>query len=75
MRKFSAAAVGKRIFTPLPLTQSWACCTEERKSQDHKFFVVVLQRKLRFSKAQLHSLRFKLLDATFITGFGMVKLI
>jgi hypothetical protein len=39
---------------------------------------IALQRKLRFSKAQLRSLRFKLLEATFYRNFmavfGMMKL-
>jgi hypothetical protein len=43
--------------------------------QVRKFSFVAPQRKLRFSKAQLRSLRFKFLDATFMTGFGMVILI
>jgi hypothetical protein len=47
--------------------------------QVRKFFFVALQRKLRFSKAQLHSVHFKLLDATFyatlMTGIGAVELI
>jgi hypothetical protein len=46
------------------------------KSAVHKFFLVSPQRKLRFSKAQLRSLRCKILgatlNATFLTGFGMV---
>jgi hypothetical protein len=37
--------------------------------QARKFFVVVPQRKLRLSKAQLRSLRFKILDATVIATF------
>jgi hypothetical protein len=57
--------------------QSWAYCAEERKSAS--FFFVAPQRKLRFSKAQLRSLRFKILDATliatFMTAFGTLKLI
>jgi hypothetical protein len=47
--------------------------------QVRKVFFVAPQCKLRFSKAQLRSLRFKTLNgtliATFMTGFGMVKLI
>jgi hypothetical protein len=46
---------------------SWAYCAEERKSAS--FFLVAPQRKLMFSKAQLRSLRFKLLDATFNRDF------
>jgi hypothetical protein len=42
--------------------------------QVRKFFFLVPQRKLRSSKAQLRSLRFKILSATFMTGFGMVLL-
>jgi hypothetical protein len=45
------------------------------KSASPEDFFVAPQRKLRFSKAQLRSLRFKVLDATFMTGFGLVKLI
>jgi hypothetical protein len=55
--------------------QSWTYCAEERKSAS--FFFVAPQRKLRFSKAQLRSMRFKILDATliatFMNGFGMAK--
>jgi hypothetical protein len=36
-------------------------------------FFAAPQRKLRFSKAQWRSLRFKLLDVTFFTGFGMTE--
>jgi hypothetical protein len=61
--------------------QCWACCAEERKStspQVCKLFFDAPQLKRRFSKAQLQSLRFKLLDelliATFIYGFCMVNL-
>ncbi len=42
---------------------------ELKRAQVHKFFVVAPQRKLRFSKAQLHSLRLKLLDTTFNCNF------
>jgi hypothetical protein len=53
---------------------SWAYCAEEPKSAS--FFYVAPQRKLRFLKAQLRSLRFKILDTTsittFKTRFGMV---
>ncbi len=52
---------------PLPKYQSWACYAEERKSAS--FFVVAPQRNLRFSKAQLRSLRSKLLDASFNRNF------
>jgi hypothetical protein len=40
-------------------------------AQVRKFFFAAPQRKLRFSKAQVHSLRFtgKLLDATFNRNF------
>jgi hypothetical protein len=37
--------------------------------QDRKFIFVALQRKLRSSKAQLRSLRLKLLEATFNRNF------
>jgi hypothetical protein len=42
--------------------------------QDREFIFVLPQLKIRFSKAQLRSLRFKLLDviliATFMTALG-----
>jgi hypothetical protein len=47
--------------------QHGACCTEERK-----FFFVAPQRKLSFSKAQLRSLRFKLLDTTLLLWLDLV---
>jgi hypothetical protein len=47
--------------------QSWAYCAEERKSAS--FFFVAPQHKLRLSKAQLRSLRLKILDATFNHNF------
>ncbi len=40
-----------------------------RKSASPQAFFVAPQRKLRFSKAQLRSLRFKILDATFNRNF------
>jgi hypothetical protein len=43
--------------------------------QARKLFFVAPERKFRFSKAQLRSLHFKNLDATFMSGFDMVKLI
>jgi hypothetical protein len=48
-------------------SQSWACCTEERKSAS--IFFVAPQRKIGCSQAQLRSLRFKLLDATLNHNF------
>jgi ribosomal protein L32 len=42
----------------------------QRRAQVSKFIFVVPQRKLSFSKAQLRSLCFKLLDAIFMTSFG-----
>jgi hypothetical protein len=45
--------------------RSWTYCAEERKSAS--FFL--LQRKLRSSKAQLRSLRFKILGVTFYRNF------
>ncbi len=39
------------------------------KSASPQVFLVAPQRKLRFSKAQLRSLRFKLLDVTFNRNF------
>jgi hypothetical protein len=39
------------------------------RAQVRKFFFVAPQRKLRLSKAQLRSLCFKLLDATFNPNF------
>jgi hypothetical protein len=47
--------------------QSWANCAEERKSA--RFFLLAPQRKFRPTKAQLHSLRFKILAATFNHNF------
>jgi hypothetical protein len=41
--------------------------------QVRKLFIVAPQRKRRSSKAQLRSLRFKILRATFVTSFGIVK--
>jgi hypothetical protein len=38
--------------------------------EERKFILVAPQCKLRFSKAQLRSLRFKIFDATFMTSFG-----
>jgi hypothetical protein len=52
--------------TEASVQQSWTCCAEERKSA---IFFVAPQRKLRFSKAQLRFLHFKLFDATFIHNF------
>jgi hypothetical protein len=49
--------------------QRWACCAEECKSASPHVIFVALQRKLRFSKAQLRSLSFKLLDTTFNRNF------
>ncbi len=43
--------------------------------QVRKLFFVALQCKLRFLKVQLRSLHFKILDTTFMTGFGMMKFI
>jgi hypothetical protein len=49
------------------------------KSASPQASLVAPQCKLRFSKAQLCSLRFKILDATliasFMIGFSMVKFI
>ncbi len=49
------------------------------RAQVRKLFFVAPQHKLRFSKAQLRSLRFNILDgtliATFMIGFGMVRLV
>jgi hypothetical protein len=39
------------------------------KSANPQAFFVAPQRKLRFSKAQLRSLRFKILDATLVATF------
>jgi hypothetical protein len=46
--------------------QSWAHCV---KSARHKLFFVAPQCKPRSSKAQLPSLRFNILDATFNSNF------
>jgi hypothetical protein len=43
-----------------------------KSASPHVYFFA--QRKLGFSKAQLRSLRFKLLDATFMSAFGMVEI-
>jgi hypothetical protein len=49
------------------------------KSASPQAFFVAPQSKFRFSKAQLRSLHFKILDgtliATFMNGFGMVGII
>jgi hypothetical protein len=50
------------FFTAGPM-HSWACCAEERKSAS--FFCCAAT----FSKAQLRSLYFKLLDTTFNRNF------
>jgi hypothetical protein len=46
--------------------QSWVYCAEDRKSAS---FFVAQQRKLKSSKAQLRSLRFKILGTTFNRNF------
>ncbi len=54
--------------------QSWAYCAEERKSAS--FFLLHRNAILDFLKAQLRSMRFKILEAIltafFMTGFGLV---
>jgi hypothetical protein len=64
----------------LPILVQYTCtlclaCSVSRvghyalKSASPQAFFVAPQRKLRFSKAQLPSLRFKILDATFNHNF------
>jgi hypothetical protein len=62
------------LFTaPLPEGRVGHVALKSASPQVRKFCFVAPQRKLRFSKEQLLSLRFKLLDATFMTGFSMVE--